>query len=339
MSARIRRRPQPIPWIHGAALRPTFEYLGHLGIDHQRWLERNHLPAEPMDLCRDVFPQHLVGGFVCDVAAANGLPNLANEAAHFVRRARVPWAWSDPTDPTLQSALARTFARSKGLSSTRFRMEFQEASVAIIREQTELPDDAEYLFGSFGMQAVIDLIRSYLGADWQPARIGIPGRIANHRELPMAFQETAFDSLRSQWRLELPLSCLAHGPDRVLTHRRAEQDTGIILPMDDPTFPSVLGRLLQTWMPSEPIDLEQAAEIIRMHPRTLQRQLNHCGMTFSEVREEARFAIARDLLCNTDQPIFEIARQLGYETHSNFSRAFRRIAGIPPNELRKRGVT
>ena len=101
------------------------------------------------------------------------------------------------------------------------------------------------------------------------------------------------------------------------------------------SFPSVCCRIFQTYLRSQPLTLESASEIMNMRPRTLQRRFHKAHTTFSEVLAEARLAIAKEMLDDPHLPIIEVAQHLGYETHSNFSRAFRRITGISPQEYRK----
>jgi AraC-like DNA-binding protein len=45
--------------------------------------------------------------------------------------------------------------------------------------------------------------------------------------------------------------------------------------------------------------------------------------------------IAGELVEGTDTPQSEIAHQLGYTNQFNFSRAFRRWAGVSPNAFRR----
>ena len=52
-------------------------------------------------------------------------------------------------------------------------------------------------------------------------------------------------------------------------------------------------------------------------------------MTYSRLLSETRMRKAAIWLENTDKPIAEIASELGYQDASNFTRAFRRQAGMP----------
>ena len=59
------------------------------------------------------------------------------------------------------------------------------------------------------------------------------------------------------------------------------------------------------------------------------------GMGFQEYVTECRLKIARELLLTTDMKIFEIALQTGYVTNNYFSKVFKKVYGMNPNEYRE----
>lgn len=93
---------------------------------------------------------------------------------------------------------------------------------------------------------------------------------------------------------------------------------------DDPTaFPTV----------------EEAAAFVGIsasHFQHLYRQYFHTSYIHDRVR--AKIARARSLLKNTDLPISAIARELGYESETFFSRQFRQQMGITPTTYRKMNI-
>lgn len=76
--------------------------------------------------------------------------------------------------------------------------------------------------------------------------------------------------------------------------------------------------------------MDLAATLCGTSKRSLQRGLRRGGTTYSEVLGTVRFEVARDLLVAGRHSVAEIAQLLHYSDPSNFSRAFRRIAGIGP---------
>jgi AraC-like DNA-binding protein len=76
-----------------------------------------------------------------------------------------------------------------------------------------------------------------------------------------------------------------------------------------------------------------------LHPRTLRRRLADEGETFEHLRDDVRFAVARELIELTGIPISEVADFLGFSSLAVFSRAFRRWSGASPLEWRRRQPT
>ncbi|MGH3968682.1 MAG: helix-turn-helix transcriptional regulator, partial [Mycobacterium sp.] len=81
--------------------------------------------------------------------------------------------------------------------------------------------------------------------------------------------------------------------------------------------------------------LPDVAADLDMHPRTLRRRLADEGTSFRALLNEARSALAVDLLCNVGLTVEEVSRRLGYTDVSTFSHAFRRWHGTAPSAYRR----
>ena len=80
--------------------------------------------------------------------------------------------------------------------------------------------------------------------------------------------------------------------------------------------------------------LEELARILNLSPRTLERRLTQEGHRFRDLAKQARFERACALLAAGRLSITQIAYQLGYTDVANFTRAFRREAGLVPSAYR-----
>jgi AraC-like DNA-binding protein len=80
--------------------------------------------------------------------------------------------------------------------------------------------------------------------------------------------------------------------------------------------------------------MEDMAERLGMHPRALRRRLAKEGTTLEAIKDEVRFAAARELLMLGDLNIIDIAVTLDYATASSFVHAFRRWSGMSPGRWR-----
>jgi AraC-like DNA-binding protein len=63
------------------------------------------------------------------------------------------------------------------------------------------------------------------------------------------------------------------------------------------------------------------------------------GTSFSEVLEAVRFKMAVHRLLTSDAKLRQIGQDLGYRDYANFSRAFRRWAGVSPRHYRAQRIT
>lgn len=199
-------------------------------------------------------------------------------------------------------------------------------------------------FAGFGMHhadhalpPMIDLVRSYLGATWNPAWVELdyPDRLRSSMVRDMLQADVMFghpaigiaipsDQLSSRSRSKLPI-------DKIVTlaeleaHNVSHRNHGFAGAMRD----IITVRILEG-----KVDLEGAAQLMGMGPRTLQRALKSEGINYKEMLRDARHERALLLLRTTKASVGEIAISLGYEDFANFTRAFRTWAGVPPTAVR-----
>jgi AraC-like DNA-binding protein len=97
---------------------------------------------------------------------------------------------------------------------------------------------------------------------------------------------------------------------------------------------SQLRRMLPSLVTGRSASIAVAAKRVGLAVRTLSRRLTAEGTSFTRLREEARYAIARQLLQGTSMPANQIAEHLGYANPSAFTRAFRQWSGVAPAQWR-----
>jgi len=90
-------------------------------------------------------------------------------------------------------------------------------------------------------------------------------------------------------------------------------------------------------LPDAPPSLTDLAILCGISARHLMRAFRQStGQTVTAYAEAARLRHATRLLSETDLPLADIARQLGFAAPSGFSHAFRRAVGEPPSAFRRR---
>jgi AraC-like DNA-binding protein len=83
---------------------------------------------------------------------------------------------------------------------------------------------------------------------------------------------------------------------------------------------------------------DDAARMLAIHRRTLNRRLKAEGTTFQRVLDGVRFSVACELLSMSEISLDDVAATLGYAAVSPFMRAFARWAGTAPGTWRRRAV-
>ena len=96
-----------------------------------------------------------------------------------------------------------------------------------------------------------------------------------------------------------------------------------------------LRRMLRSLLVNGGGSVEEVAQRLALHRRTLNRRLQALGTSLHQIVEEIRFEIARQLVEHTQMPLVEVATALGYADASAFTRAFRRWSGRAPSAWRE----
>jgi AraC-like DNA-binding protein len=116
--------------------------------------------------------------------------------------------------------------------------------------------------------------------------------------------------------------------------RHAETLVAQLLQPDNATFVQRVRQAVIYLLGSSKANLEDAAALFAMHPRTLQRRLDAEGVTFRELVHQARSQLAARFLANRNLSVTEVAEALGYSSTGAFSRWHRHEFGIAPTACR-----
>jgi AraC-like DNA-binding protein len=81
--------------------------------------------------------------------------------------------------------------------------------------------------------------------------------------------------------------------------------------------------------------MPEIAAQLRQHPRSLRRALEREGTTFTALRDEVRYTVARELLYLTQLRVSDIALALNFADISAFTHTFRQWSGTTPTDWRR----
>ena len=97
---------------------------------------------------------------------------------------------------------------------------------------------------------------------------------------------------------------------------------------------SAVERVLPQLLPHAKASASNVAQRLAISTRTLSRKLRDEDVSFVEILEETRAALAKRYLAERDLPVSEIAWLLGYGEVSTFTHAFKRWTGMTPRQFR-----
>jgi len=178
------------------------------------------------------------------------------------------------------------------------------------------------------------IMRGICGEAWVPAEVHFPHSPPVHAlpyrrwfKAPLRFN-AEFGALRfpSTWMSErIP----GADPERLREAQRQASAT------DRGHLVQKTSRALRTLLLQGHASGSDVAQALAMHRRTLNRRLSAEGTTFQEILDSVRFAVAQDLLRNSEVTLHDIAAALGYAGLTTFMRAFHRWSGTSPGHWRK----
>jgi len=211
-----------------------------------------------------------------------------------------------------------------------------------VGEETAELGYAIYLAGVSGVDQIYDAVnavafncvRELCGPGWRPTEVlfahARPDDLSPYRDLyrvtPRFNAEVSAIRFPARW-LSKPIDGADEARRRLLQQRSDAVGGGQVVEQVRRTLRLLLLRGRHKG--------DEAAQMLSMHRRTLNRRIKAEGSTFQHVLDEVRFTVARQLLTGTDISLDDVAAMLGYSGVSPFMRAFRRWTGSTPGDWRR----
>jgi AraC-like DNA-binding protein len=237
------------------------------------------------------------------------------------------------TEPTLLMALKK-LAQLVSSEASHLQLGCRQTKDRL-RFFTHYPEMAEvpgyHVSQAYQLEVYIDLIRNFLGRDWQPMKMGIQGPQIP-RSVRDRFPRSRLAVNQPIGYIDIPRSCLHRGVQR--RHAKGSIESQLIY-AHSLNSAQTLGLLLTPYLSEGYPTMQFAASLLDMSVRTLARRLGDCDTNYQAVLDETRFKKGSQLLNNTDAPIQDIAAATGWSSPANFSRMFSRMAGMSPSQYRK----
>jgi AraC-like DNA-binding protein len=328
---------------HAGTLSPILDFLARVGVSLDRVLATAKLPLwitrESEALIPATSTVRIFGAVARDKDIANlgltvGEQTTIDTLGVFGRLIR--------SEPTLGAALKTATRYSTIMTANRplwlrprgDRVEF----CMTVADRFDLRDVAWQQDNHFCLGLMIGVVRLAAGPNWRPAEVHL-----QTDEAPGLRDAESLASARVAFRqpetmVAVPRALLAAPIPRLLgtdgpTDDLAEWKSSA--PARD--FSGSIRQAVETLSCGEEYpSIRQTADFVGMSVRTLQRGLAVAGVSHEVLVAQTRFATAAAVLEQTNAKILDLALDLGYSDHANFTRAFRRWAGCSPQEYRVR---
>jgi AraC-like DNA-binding protein len=322
-------------WVHFATWKPVFEYFKSLGVPVSKYMGRHKLPFHYLDEFNDVVPLQRVIDLLADVARAESIENAGHESIRYLKESGQTWQFSRSSAPTLLTALQSFSERLRMQTTTDFRIQDAGNAIRYCRRERSGVRDDECHAGWYAMEAHINLVQSYAGRDWQPKRMGLPYRCSHNPWFQRNLPEVNFEPTHNTWWLEIDRKFLGKENPRLSLGAATEIQLDPVNALTGGTLSEALARVLRTYLIEQNLSLEEAAELFKVSPRSLQRRLANEGTSYSRVVEFTKLEWAKEMLEQTSYKIIDIGISAGYANSACFSRAFRRYTGVSPIQHRQ----
>jgi len=361
--AKVRHGRSPgrpyLPLVRAGAAVPFIEFLQAAGVSVERYMAAARLSSLAVEAPESLVPLRLVLEFFDRAATAEGI-----ESCGLLVGAR--------TEIDALGALGRVILRSMTVGAAistaagNIRLYNSAERIWILREDERVLichslnacESAGDRHGHlFAIMLLIKVIRLAAGPGWWPRAIRLPTSETKWLKSYEAMVPADWVPHAEPYfalvidRPLLAQRCIQgmHGrrPQPVVSRALALTDHSkqgedglddveflrLSAPADDlgRSVQQAIGGLLRGGNPG----IRLAAELAGLSVRTLSRRLAEEGTSYERLVERMRFAAAVDLLRGDQLRLIDIAYELGYTDPANFTRAFRRWAGMPPSEYRR----
>lgn len=331
---------QPIPLVSDWNLLPFTGFLEGIGAPVERWLADSRISPNILQTPGRALPLHLCLDFVDRAARAEGADSIGLDvgrhaaAESFGRVGALLRRCS-----TLYARIGQCCRLMSSLNNYSWMWLEPDGDDVKLHARFDCERDPRFRHAEdFTLMLFLEAIERAAEPGWKPRAICLPGVRTQRFAREELFQGVSIvygsPHLTVFFSAQLLSRALREPPAHLCGRTRTAALPDGNAPAADfiGSLEDVVAALLPCGCPSTC----ELAEIAHMSPRTLQRRVAEEGSTLRQVIENARFRLATEYLRGSDATVTDIALELGYGDSTAFTRAFRRMAGIPPSRYRDR---
>ena len=323
--------------IRSKHLHPFASLLNQAGEQVGRILTKARLPGDCLDDPETPIPANALFHFREHAGRALGTHNIALDATRNLQLATLgEFGQALLSAPTLYRLLT-TFRDHFQTQSTIVKLELVRCESGDVRLCFRFHDPPEFgVWHSdlYTLQWALKVVR-LVTPTWSPAQVwSMSSPERGRREVCEEFNVEQVDFGRDCTGFVIPSSMLAL-PLTNNKMRGAKVDDELLRQTTLPTSTTdSLRHAIRSYAGESWLSIGEVAEVFDSSARTIQRQLTAERTSYTRLIEQTRMEIAGERLESTEIAIADIARQVGYTHQANFTRAFRRWAGVSPRQYR-----
>lgn len=241
---------------------------------------------------------------------------------------------------TLRDALA-TIIRYRHLVNESVAILLEESGKVVVIRQEVILDAPSRQATELALGVVFRLCRVLLGQHWHPLSVNFthaaPPDLQVHRRLfgcPLEFG-SEFNGIVC---LAADLDAPNPSGDPAMA-RHAERLVDTLPRVNDLSIGREVRNAVYLMLPMGRATSEAVAQGLGLSLRTMQRQLDEAGETFTDILNDVRRDLAQRYVGNPAYSLLRVSALLGYGSAASFTRWFSTQFGEAPNAWRRRHAT
>ena len=184
---------------------------------------------------------------------------------------------------------------------------------------------------------MIQLVRAYTSETWSPCKVELQTHSLVGIEHTNSLANTAIAIKQSVTAVFISQEILRNtpaAPSNQASSKQYSQQENSRQEQIPQKCSRLVSKVLKHRDDLKPFQTNKIASDLGISVRQLQRLLKKDSTTFRDLCEQVLFEQAKYLLKQNDTSILEVSLELGYLESANFTRAFKRWAGVSPSEYK-----
>ncbi|VTU38303.1 Virulence-regulating protein VirS [Variovorax sp. PBL-E5] len=325
--------------VRSATLNGYVELVESLGRDPHVFMRTVGLDAKLLEDPETLIPRDAARELLEITARATQTEDLALRlAAKRKLSALGPISLVLREEPTPRDALD-TLCRYLKLVNTSLTIRVEDAASMVIIREDLLPSPGLAMRQSteLAVGSMFRMLSELIGPHWQPLEVCF-----THRPPKDVSAHRAFFGRRVKFDQEFNgLVCMAidlsrpRGSGDQVSAGFARKYLEAALKDRRESAQEACRQIILALLPGGTCNAQEVARLLRVDRRTLYRQLDAEGLTFSRLLDQVRSDLVKRHLRESDIPLSEVAERLGFSRLSSFSRWFRSLFGCSASQWSK----